>query len=191
MHSFINNADISSEDKWTRTKSVRELEKSVAASSRLKSKYVVAHLSWILNEQSDRGKLLKNSLSSIVEARDLAEKMNVEILCENLLPNMLFSREDEAKAVVDSGFSLCFDLGHAVISKIDPYEFCRTFKKQIKLVHAHFNNSVKDTHSFIKNEADKEMLKRVSDILDESVVFVHEIHNEKKLEEIYLEVKDI
>ena len=191
LHSFFREVDISSEDKWLRMKSVREIEKSIIVASRLQCPYIIAHLSAKLQNNISKDKLMKNSFESIKEAIETAKRMNVRILLENLPLSMLLSGIDEINNVIDAGYKLCFDLGHALMTAIDPIKFCLDYKEKISVVHVHFNDGKTDSHSFFKTDDEKNLLLRIAEILPKSVAFIYEVISERYLKDIYEEVKRI
>ncbi|MGE3063042.1 MAG: sugar phosphate isomerase/epimerase family protein [bacterium] len=184
IHSFYRGVDISSEDRWLKTKSIREIEKSIATAHCLSCGNVVIHLSDRIKNQESKEKLLSNALESVKEASILAQRFSVKLLLENLPTGMLLSDTDELERVVGMGFNLCFDLGHALLTGIDPVEFCRRHKSNIREIHVHFNNGSSDSHSFFTGIREQRLLSEVSSVLPDDMIYTLEMKPERSLTEM-------
>ncbi|MDD3804394.1 MAG: TIM barrel protein [bacterium] len=184
VHAFYRGVDISSEDKWLRTKSLREIEKSIITASRLSCNDVIVHLSDKIRENANRKNLLANAFDSLEEAAKTAEKFSVNLLLENLPSDMLMSRPDEIDEAVKRGFKLCFDMGHALMTNIDCLDFCRDYADSIKEIHVHFNDSKSDTHSFFRNADDLNLLKDIMLILKDKARYTLEMKTEKRIDDM-------
>lgn len=191
LHSFLRGVDISSEDKWLRTKSLRELEKSIVTASRLSCRNVIVHLSGRLKRGCDRRQCLENGFASIREAEKMADDFSVELLLENLPSGYLMSNENEIDEALSRGTKLCFDLGHALITKIDPLKFCSNKKNSIKAAHIHFNDSLSDSHSAFRGDDDLKLVKEMSELLLPDATFVLEMKTEERLSGLYLTIEKI
>lgn len=184
VHSFWRSVDISSADRWTRVKSLREVEKAVITASRLSCNFVIAHLSGKLQENADREMLLKNAFASFDEAKRFAKEFNVEILAENLPKGYLLSAEAEIEEAFSRGINLCFDIGHARESGIDPLSFCKKHSGRIKAAHMHFNDGKSDSHNAFRDGLDDELFKNTTSLLDDNAFVILEMKPEIPLSEI-------
>uniref|UniRef100_A0A7C3J5Y6 Sugar phosphate isomerase/epimerase n=1 Tax=candidate division WOR-3 bacterium TaxID=2052148 RepID=A0A7C3J5Y6_UNCW3 len=178
VHSTFENIDISSPNEWERTKSVREVEKSVPIAKRLNSKYVVVHPSGKLKDNIPREESLKRSLKSLLEIRETAKIFNVELLVENLPLGYLGSEEMELKYLVDNGFKICFDFGHSLLTFENPLKTVEKFKDYIKVLHLHSNDRKSDKHDFVKE--DFVMYEDLIEKMPKDIFVVIETKEEKK-----------
>lgn len=170
VHAPFMKQDISSGDEYTRRRSVRDVEKAVIIAHDINAQYMVVHCSGKgeFNEESfDR---LEESLKEISVT---AGSRGIEMLIENTIPGMLVYTKKHMKQIIQMGYSICFDWGHAMLSGIDPEMFLQNYGKTVKLIHFHVNNGEQDQHRF-----DLKAFDRVKDIANEHIII--EIETDSK-----------
>jgi len=114
-------------------------------------------------------------IKSLSEIRETAEHFNLEIAVENTLPGRIGSTEEEIRIIKSEGFSLCFDIGHANLTSINPEAFFKEHKSSIKVLHLHENDGVSDKHMMPETAECRRLIKKLIAETSENVVAVFEI----------------
>lgn len=178
VHAPFIRQDISSGNEYERKRSIRDIEKAVLIGGEMNADYTVLHCSGMGDFiESDAMDNVKRSLDEI---RITADNNNIKLLVENTIPGMLVYSPEHIERILDMGYALCFDWGHAMISGIEPEAFYRGYSKHIELIHFHVNNGADDMHMF-----DREVFERVLEITDDNVIV--EIETDRK----YFDYADI
>jgi len=134
---------------------------AIELTSYLKARYIVMHPLYIMPWMPDAGignneELTKKVLEEILP---FAEKRDVVIAIENLpyeFCNDLQSHQKFMNIVPSDYISACFDSGHAFITeKEDASLHLKAMLNEIKVVHLHDNNGMKDMHEGIRVEDGK------------------------------------
>ena len=127
--------DIANSDDWTRTKSIREVEKAILVAHKLNIPKIILH------PGKSSGNIEKASLS-LSEITCFAKEWNVEIILENTFPYDFGSSIDELKFLSDKfDLPVCIDTSHCSAKEDLLNEFFLTFKEKIK--HLHISDSQK------------------------------------------------
>ncbi len=188
IHAPFKGVDISSNDEYIRKRSIREIEKSIMIANKLSVKNIVIHLSSVF--ENNRDKHFLNIKKSLEEIKTLQNMFGIELIIENLLPNMFMYNFEETKKIIEMGYSICFDTGHALISGLDIIKYYKTFDKYIKIIHLNINNKKNDEHCFI-DKYDYKEIKNLIKLFSDNRIIVFEVlkrdYTEKQLIKIYEE----
>lgn len=136
--------------------------RTVIASSRLGIKWIVFHVLDFPGEydKAHINKLKEENRRKFSKLLELAEKCNVGIALENMLPmpwkgvdskpDRYCSRTEDLADLVDSFNSshmgICWDVGHANLVAEDQISSMKYLGKRIKALHIHDNNGLADQH---------------------------------------------
>ncbi|MFO8061974.1 MAG: sugar phosphate isomerase/epimerase [bacterium] len=175
VHAPFHKTDISCLNTYERKRSIRNIEKAVVIAGRLQARYTVLHISTPIND-NDRDKRWNNAFDSLAEINETAQRYKIELLIENTLPGRLFYDREGFEKITDSGYSICLDTGHALISGLNLTDIYRSFKAHIPLMHIHTNSGSHDSHSFF-DRAESPDVRKLLSIADKSVLRVLEIRD--------------
>lgn len=126
--------DIANVDDWTRTRSIREVEKIILVAQKLNIPRIILH------PGKSSGNIEKASLS-LSEINYFAKEWNTEIILENTFPHDFGSHIDELKSLSDKfDLPVCIDTSHCSAKEDLLNNFFSTFKEKIK--HLHISDSL-------------------------------------------------
>lgn len=175
VHAPFHETDISSLNAYERNRSIRNIEKAVVIAGRLKARYTVLHIS-APTDDNETDERWNNAFDSLAEVNETARDYGIELLVENTLPGRLFYDREGFEKITDSGYSICLDTGHALISGLNLTDIYSSFKAHIPLMHIHTNNGLEDSHSFF-DIVDSPDVRKLLSIADRDVLRVLEIRD--------------
>ncbi len=136
---YDDRVDIGDEDEWNRTRSLREIEKSIVIAHYLKSKSVVVH------PGSDED--MSITLQSLKSLKEFADEFGIVLCLENMSPQKPgYLSEKFVDVVKSSGVKVCLDVGHLFLHKDDVSDLLKEIKDDIFYMHIHNNDGIVDRH---------------------------------------------
>lgn len=151
---FEGDANIGNFDERGRKEAVEVVGETIRYAREVGAKFLVLHPgSWVGSDDFSEHEAFKRAvLSSLLELTELAEKLKVRLLVENMVPTgKKFRLGAEASDLMQicqcvPGLGICFDLGHANIGGGDPVAELRTFGRLIRSLHLNDNDERGDLH---------------------------------------------
>ena len=136
----------------TKTKErFNEIVKAIENASYLGAPMIVVHPCFHLE---DKEELYKYNLEFYKKLIPYAEKFGVKIAIENIVNAIDITATPEAlnklyNELNNPVFTICFDVGHSVLFKVDPAEAIKKIGHRLVngCTHIHDNNGVEDSHT--------------------------------------------
>lgn len=148
IHAPLSDINIGSINPFIRKQSVREIAKSIESANFLDVELVTFHPAHLSPLGIDIPEVVRElNIESVKQLSKIGKDYGVELAIENM-PKMLwttfYSPKDLIDALAETDVKICFDLGHANISK-NINEFLKYSKLFIN-VHLHDNLGKSDPH---------------------------------------------
>jgi len=172
---------------------IKQVKEIVELTRSIGGDYVNIHLGYIPDYYPEIAKIKarENCIKSLREIAKFANDRGVKLYIENdpKKPNMLqFGGKVETLVEVinevDEFIGITLDIGHANTSKIDIFEFIRTFKDKLHVIHLHDNDGTADSHLPLGkgNINFKEIFNTLKNIKNNDLIFLFEM---KRYKDIY------
>lgn len=192
-HAPYRDFNLSSINPHTRINCVKQVKEIIELTRSIGGDYVNIHLGFIPDYYPEIAKIKarESCIKSVREIAKFANDRGVKLYIENdpKKPNMLQFGEKVETLVeiineVDEFIGITLDIGHANTSKIDIFEFIKTFKDKLHVIHLHDNDGTADSHLPLGkgNINFKEIFNTLKSIKNNDLIFLFEM---KRYKDIY------
>lgn len=185
-HAPYRDFNLSSVNPKTQINCVNQIEEIIGLVHEIEGDYVNIHLGEIPDYYPEpmkvkaRESCVKSLQSCVNSAHDVGVKLCIENDPDK--PNLLqFGKEAdnlfEMINEIGEDVGITLDVGHANTSKTSIFEFIKTFKDMIGVIHLHDNDGIMDSHLPIGrgNINFKEVLIALNDITNKDLTFLFEM----------------
>lgn len=157
IHMPMDGVDISHPQSYERTKSVREVEKTILMACHLGANLVIVHPGGKSDSYEDKKNRVKLSIESLKEIMDFSKNWKVKIALENTLPGRVGDKWEDLQQIIEivssHDLGICLDTGHYLLNyqeikqgflNLDNVPI--NWQDNLLHIHIHDNDGKRDLH---------------------------------------------